>query len=159
MAVSFINNASIAAGAGISTTKLGAGAVLQVVNSQTNGGTFSTTSTSFVDTGYSLSITPTASSSKILIIVTASITTTSTSQQVGATLYRGATSLNTAGLTNYENSSGSGYQWVPSTMMYLDSPSTTSSTSYKVFFKTTGGTGYYGAGNAGVSFTLMEIAA
>lgn len=135
------------------------GAVLQVVNSQTNSGTFSTTSTSFVDTGFALSITPTSATSKILIIVTAAITTTSTSQQVIGTLYRNTTALNSTGLTNYENGSSGGYQWVPSTMMYLDSPSTTSSTSYKVYFRTTGGTGYYGAGNAGVSFTLTEIAA
>ena len=68
MPVSFIQNASIAAGAGISTSKLGAGAVLQVVSTTSNASQSINTQTFTEITSLTTSITPTATTSKILIL-------------------------------------------------------------------------------------------
>ena len=53
----------------VTTNKLGTGAVLQFKHAQLSGlSGVSTTSTSLVDTGISLSITPTSSSNKMVIV-------------------------------------------------------------------------------------------
>jgi len=43
-------------------------------------------------------------------------------------------------------------------MVYLDTPSTTSSTTYTVYLKSTSGTSYLGTGANTNTITLMEIA-
>jgi hypothetical protein len=136
------------------------GAVLQVVSSVVHTAQQSTTSTSFVSTGFSASITPTSATSKILVTATGAITHLTASQAVAITIARGATVLDSTGLAYYENAVPSGYVWVPATMTYLDSPATTSSTTYTVYFKSiSSGTGFFGNATAGVSFVLQEIAA
>ena len=137
------------------------GSVLQVVYSNVHTSQQSTTSTSFVSTGFSASITPTLATSKILVTATGAITNLNANQWVAITIARGSTVLDNTGLAYYENSISSGYVWVPATMIYLDSPATTSSTSYTVYFRASGSgsTGYFGNATGGVSFTLMEIAA
>jgi hypothetical protein len=44
-------------------------------------------------------------------------------------------------------------------MLYLDSPSTTSATSYSVYIKTSASTAYYCINNETASIVLQEIAA
>jgi len=145
------------------------GHVLQVVSTSPNqgGSAFSTSSTSFQDSGFSLSITPSSTSSKILVIANGAMTQTTTSGTgCLATIYRGATNLAngaTNGFAYYENSTSSGFQWVSGTMVTLDSPSTTSSTTYKVYVRAVdngggAGTAYYNINYAGNGITLMEIA-
>jgi len=161
MAVSFINNASIAAAAGISTTKLGAGSVLQVVSTY-YGTTASTNSGSYVDTGLSLSITPTSASSKILVMVThGTPIKTNATTDVNMRLNRASTVLWEFGsdMLNVGASPTNNYG-TTATIQYLDSPATTSSTTYKTQFcngQNNGNTVY--AHIAGSSMTLMEIAA
>jgi hypothetical protein len=147
----------LAAGA-LPSTVIGAGAVLQVVSSVVHTEQQSTTSTSFVSTGFSASITPTSATSKVLIMVTGAITNINLNGYTVLTLARGATVLDSTGLVYMENAA-SGYVWIPTTTMFLDSPATTSSTSYTVYFKAnSGSTGFFGNATAGVTFTLMEIA-
>ena len=69
-----IANAQIASNAAIATTKLGTGAVMQVV-STTKTDTFATNpSSSFIDvTGLSVSITPSSTSSKVLINISENV--------------------------------------------------------------------------------------
>ena len=139
------------------------GSVLQVVNATYSTET-TTSSTSFVDTGLSGSITPLYSTSKILVIATINGTGKGASTQMAFKLLRGSTSL-----FNYESSAtytatiGSNYVGSCG-VEYLDSPSTTSATTYKVQFKSVGGGIIYaqasGAGDGSTSsITLMEIAA
>jgi hypothetical protein len=139
------------------------GSVIQVVNATYSTET-TTSSTSFVDTGLSGSITPLYSTSKILVIATINGTGKGASTQMAFKLLRGSTSL-----FNYESSAtytatiGSNYVGSCG-VEYLDSPSTTSSTTYKVQFKSVGGGIIYaqasGAGDGSTSsITLMEIAA
>ena len=140
-----------------------AGNVIQVVNA-TYTTTTSTTSTSFVDTGLTASITPSSSSSKILVIATVNGVGKDGATQIAFRLLRGSTTI-----SNYESAAaytGSGANnFVGSCgVEYLDSPSTTSSTTYKVQFKSVGGATIYaqsgGAGDGSASsITLMEIAA
>jgi hypothetical protein len=142
----------------LTTTSPKAGNVIQVVNA-TSTSTFSTTSTSFVTTGFSASITPTSSSSKILALLSANGFHGSSSAQVWVTLYRGATEL--SGATNGLNgiSNGAGGIIGVLNFSYLDSPATTSSTTYTIYIRTSAGTGYFNSNNSLVTLQLLEIAA
>ena len=142
------------------------GSVLQVVNTTTQftGNYFSTGSTSLVSTGLTVSITPQFSSSKIFLITNAPCGT-STSGVVGLyTIYRNSTNLATgtspSGLAVLRNSAG--YMENIVTMSFLDSPSTTSSTTYTVYMSVNTGSATFGTlgghvNSAAVSFTAMEI--
>ena len=110
--------------------------VLQVVQT-TKTDTFSTSSTSKVDiTGMSVSITPTSSSSKILIV--ASINYGGTDYNYYCDLLRGSTVLNapssgvnpcTISLCGITTTS---WQIMTGGISFLDSPATTSLTTYKL---------------------------
>ena len=114
-----------------------AGAILQVVSSSTTT-SFSTSSTSFVDlTGMSIAITPTSSSSKILILTSINadyVAQTNVVNLVSTQLLRGSTAIATKATYMGVDVSNNGYCYVPFILSYmdLDSPSTTSSTTYKV---------------------------
>ena len=132
------------------------GHVLQVVNNFiiTN---VSTTSTTFVDSGLSASITPKSTSSKVLAIVNIGgwyVTSGSTGR---VTVYRDDTTNlgnGTYGLMINENSA----EYTAATTQVLDSPSTTSSVEYSVYHHTTGGTSYISWSSYGhFGITLMEI--
>ena len=138
-----------------------AGAVLQVVQG-TASAQDTTTGNSFVVSSLSASITPKFSTSKILIQVS-SVATNTGNGQGNFTIYRGATNLGGggAGQASFQQFySSSGYQFGPLTMVYLDSPATTSATTYAVYFKTQSGstTTVFGSTNITETITLMEIA-
>jgi len=129
--------------------------VLQVV-SGTIQTQISTTSTSFVSTGLTASITPLFSTSKIYVVANGVFETT-TSGNFYATIYRNSTNVGnaTSGMTQL-NSQGN---WYSNTMTYLDSPATTSSTSYTVYYRQgAGNTAYFGGDSCLCTITLMEIA-
>ena len=145
------------------------GSVLQVVNA-TYATEVSTSSNTLSDTGLTASITPTSSTSKILVLVDmsgVSKSTGNTQTNLGFYLLRASTQIiqfeytATYTGTDIQNRVGS------VSCNYLDSPATTSSTTYKVQFNSNGssGTGYVqrGSGGGGTSatstITLMEIAA
>jgi hypothetical protein len=148
-------------------TPASGGKVLQVVQGTITVST-STTSSSFVDSGLTATITPSSTSSRILVLVT--MPSGAMSRSGAATgnygefkLVRGATNLSTAGIgtLNYASSSGQAFYNSPS-FSQLDSPSTTSATTYKVQYSTstTNGTIYVHDGTSGTSaIILMEIGA
>jgi hypothetical protein len=117
------------------------GSILQVV-STTKTDTFSTTSTSFTDiTGLSVSITPSSTSSKIMVF--GSVNVGSAAGQVGAfiNLIRESTNIY-VGDTAGSRISASGYSIATSNqttehmgVTFLDSPATTSSVTYKLALK------------------------
>jgi hypothetical protein len=113
------------------TTQASAGVVLQVVN-VTFSTEVSSSSSTFTDTGISASITPKFSTSKILAIVDIQGAKSSDNTGLDLRLLRGATSIiqfaKNAGYTGTSayNIFGS------ASCSYLDSPATTSSTTYKV---------------------------
>lgn len=132
-----------------------AGSVIQVV--QGNATTESSfTSTSFISTTTTASITPSSATSKILVIAYISIQAGS-SGIVSHTIFRNSTDLGNGG-------SGFGRWFVAGSdvsvcMAYLDSPATTSSTTYDIRVKTSAATAYYNVNNSKSSIILMEIAA
>ena len=138
------------------------GKVLQVVQSSisTSG---STTSSSFVDTGLSVSITPTNSSNKVLVLVNLNgcLTINGGATALQANLLRGSTSIckfADAGL----NGGSTRNDFGDCSVSYLDSPSTTSSTTYKVQAKSSGGSTVYWSNqdNLAIStITALEISA
>lgn len=137
-----------------------AGSVLQVV-SATYSTVVSTTSTSFVTTNLTASITPTSSSSKILILVSLPMYVASASYSGTMTVFRGTvsgTNLGDAtwGFANIFNGAASSQS-----CNYLDSPATTSSTTYTVAIKTenAAATVYSSPNGQKSTITLMEIAA
>ena len=159
----------------ITSAQLPAGSVIQVV-SVIKTDSFTTTSTSLVDiTGLSVSITPTSASSKILILVNVRGTSsdaTANAGDSGITLLRGATAIavSTAGsLKNFMGqlsgrNIGSTAVTASASVSFLDSPGTTSATTYKLQGLAGGGTLFINrdqdGGNGSVSsITLMEIKA
>jgi hypothetical protein len=131
------------------------GGVIQVVGatSTTNN---STTSTSFVATNLTATITPKFSTSRIFISVSGA-GWSGTLQYVYTTIARNSTVLTgSTGLSNFYNNDGA----IPVAFSYLDSPATTSATTYTVYFRVSGGTGrFIETTNGTGTITLMEIAA
>jgi hypothetical protein len=160
-------------GQSIPKAALPTGSVLQVVsNSVTSSSYASTTSTSFVTTGHSCSITPSSTTSKILILVSAycGYNYVSNASYGGFfTVYRNSTNLSGGannGLAALSWSNLSGPSDTNLGISYIDSPSTTSSTTYTVYFfsNNSGGTLTYCCSfgsnlvNSVATITLMEIA-
>ena len=147
----------------LASANLPVGSILQVVQASYSTATSSSDTANYTDTGLSASITPTSSSSKILILVTIP-TLASATYYNGAmfSLVRTSTSVSTLTNTDRVPVSGLAYSTVVTTMQYLDSPATTSSTTYKVQFKVISG----GSGTMTVQhdsnasyITLLEVAA
>ena len=127
-----------------------------------------TSSTSFIDTGRSVSITPTSATSKILVTVITGYWVTGSSgvsDYLASTIYRnGTTNLGQPNDANYGvflNRTGgqdSNYTQMAIGQIY-DSPATTSATTYNYYVKTAAGnTIYYGDQRVWSSITAMEIA-
>lgn len=157
----------------ISASSLPAGSVLQVV-SASKSDTFSTTARSFTDiTGLSLSITPKSATSKILVFMAIQVSNNGVdttmvqmvrdSTAIGIGDARGSRIRNTSQGIFLSNSVSS------LTGITLDSPNTTSATTYKLQTRSDSGTAYINTQSAtgdgsyhGTNYstiTVMEIAA
>ena len=149
---------------GFTDAQMPAGSVLQVV-SATFGTSTSSTTTSWVNTPITASITPTSTSSKILISVNTPVWVASAGTYAGRTsIFRGtSTGTNLGhsalGFANIWNadSTGSGDN---AGMSYLDSPSTTSSQAYTVCMRSEGNSSLITVMDSGTkaTITLQEIA-
>ena len=127
----------------------------------------STTSTSFEDvTGFSVSITPTSSSSKILVVLSCRVNTSSGSNvnsRASISVFRGATHLINQFVGSFFGGTGgtdlNTYNSVNTS--YLDSPATTSSITYQVKFSSDNSgctTSISGGDNPNRStLTVMEV--
>jgi len=141
--------------------------VLQVVQGTTTTTVTSTTST-FIDTGLTASITPTSSTSKILVIVTqqTGIYINSAGEPYGTLrLVRGATNIfapadETMCYIRADAFSGAVRMVNYQSFTYLDSPATTLATTYKTQQKLGSGANFNTqAGSSPSTIILMEIAA
>ena len=139
------------------------GKVLQVVSASV--GNVSTTSTSYADTGLTVDITPAATSSKVLVLVNmVGLSKGAQLSSINMVLVRDSTDIlefeALAGYTASTNENAVG----GTGGTYLDSPSTTSATTYKVQWALAAGTTSYqiGAWYSGSirplsTITVMEI--
>ena len=126
----------------IPKSTLPTGSVLQVVQT-TKTDTFSTASSYTSVTGLSASITPSSSTSKILVTVSlGALSATNSSFKMG--MYRGATPIyvgDAAGSrpqASAQSQTTNNYQAMFGAWSYLDSPATTSSTTYQVYIGSNG---------------------
>ena len=118
-----------------------------------------TSSSSFTQIGPTIAITPSASSSKILINVAGGAFYTASDKKIDATIYRGSTNLGNSNgiMAHFANQS---YLQSPMSMTILDSPSTTNSTTYAVYVKTpTGSSVDIQSSNYKSVITVMEVLA
>jgi hypothetical protein len=132
-----VTTAKIADGA-VTSAKLSAGKVLQVL-STTKTDTFTTSSGTFVDiTGLSVSITPTSTSSKILVLMNSYLGNQASSYITFVRLMRDSTAISigdTAGNRTRATAHqrlGDTYEMSNNSGIILDSPNTTSATTYKL---------------------------
>jgi hypothetical protein len=149
------------------TTQASAGSVLQVVNATYSTEVTSATTT-YADTGLTATITPKFSTSKILVLVGQNgiYRDNSGATYLGARLVRGSTTiLNFEGIAAYISVPASGSTGVGGiSCTYLDSPATTSATTYKTQFASGGNVGTMrlqtpaGGQISTSTITLMEIA-
>lgn len=141
---------------GMTSASMPTGSVLQVVQGSTTS-QVDTSSTSYVDTTLTATITPSSTSSKILVIFHQHFYQPNAAQ-ITMQLVRGSTSLGVMGYALHSGSSIMGF----ASRTHLDSPSSTSATVYKVQMKTNSiaiRANYDdGGGNSVSSITLMEIA-
>ena len=114
------------------TAASGGGKVLQVITGEVTTSTSVATST-FTDVGLSASITPSSTSSKILCMWTMQGSFGSYNSSIGVQLVRGSTNVySTSGLSDVRQGGGGWDYSLARSYYYLDSPSTTSATTYKV---------------------------
>ena len=138
------------------------GKILQVVQG-TTGTTASTTSATYIDTNLSASITPTSATSKILVLVAQNgVYKVNSAAGVNLKLQRGGSDIHGFAIAAFYGVTTELRGSVSTT--YLDSPATTSSTTYKTVFSNDGsGTGtaivQYNSGSSTSTITLLEIGA
>ena len=147
-------------GSGASLTNLPAGGkVLQVVQAQSSTQyNYNGDYTWYQSANYTVSITPSSATSKILIMVQGGRVELSANIEVSTTIYRN-NSVNLFGSLGGggHRALGSGFAG-PCSMVKLDSPSTTSATSYTLWNKGWPSS-YYGIGSSTyMTLTAMEIA-
>jgi hypothetical protein len=142
----------------IPRSALPAGTVLQVLTSIRQGEQ-STTSTSFTNTALSVSITPTSSTSKIFLLYTGSAGNDTTSESFLTFAKNGTNLLGAGGAMRIWLPGSSNYHFGGYSMSYIDSPATTSATTYTVQFRTLSGVVYISGANATDTFSVWEIAA
>ena len=176
MSTLFVNNLNTASGSTITvptgkqlivTDEGGVrvpGSVIQVVHATDSSGQTSTGGQSYVDTGLSCNITPKFSTSKVLVIVGQPLmmsTATTAAREIYYRIVRGSTGLIEGG-SQFDLTHSNAYQstgWFNG-LNFLDSPATTSTTTYKTQFYISGGTSdvYCNYGGTNGSMVLMEIA-
>jgi hypothetical protein len=146
-----------------SAVQASSGRVLQVVNA-TNATTSSTSTNTYVTTNLSASITPSNSANKIFVMVShGGIGKTTSNTSVAVQLLRGSTSIFST-VTGNTGSTGGNYPGNLS-FWYLDTPSTTSSTTYSTQFASDANNAIVYVNNTFFivnpisTITLMEIAA
>ena len=115
-----------------------AGHIVQTVQNALNASSYTTTSTSYqAVTDMSVTITPKFSSSKVLVTFNCggAIVGDSTNQNaVHIRIKRGSTVIRELGRYGYNRNDD--YSSIPIFLTYLDSPSTTSATTYTIEMKT-----------------------
>jgi hypothetical protein len=152
MALTKINNNTLSAITGLPAGV--GGKVLQVVTDVYATETGTTSASYVAVSGFAATITPSSSSNKILILCNASCYVNAADAYLG-TIYRGGTDLGNFGRLYTAAANLGGFI----SLNYLDSPSTTSATTYTYYHQTGAGTGYVSVNNYKSNITLMEISA
>ena len=156
MPVSQINSNSLASGVP-ARSNMPAGSVLQVVR---NGAVLPTTtfsSSSYVDSGASVTITPSSSNSRIMLLFRSPRQSYSGgAPSANYRFYRNTTGIgNDPQTQNNLDDSRYGYSM---SMFFIDTPNTTSSITYRIYARVASGTNFSFSGDDAYEFIAMEIA-
>jgi hypothetical protein len=120
---------------GVPASGMPTGSVIQTVNAAYSTQT-STSSSSYTDTGLTASITPTSSSSKILVIVSVNgVYKNGSNASIGLNVMRNATQITQIAINGLSYTGDTSANQTSGSINYLDSPAATSATTYKVQFK------------------------
>jgi hypothetical protein len=143
--------------AGVPASAMPAGSVIQVVSANDSANTI-TSSTSFVNTGLTVTITPTSSTSKIYVVATGGLDNSNTGNYGYATITRNGLNLGHVnhGFSTIRSTARSLAPWAAS---FLDSPATTSALTYTVQIRADSGTIEFPGTFQTKTITVMEIAA
>ena len=137
------------------------GKIGQVINA-INSTEVASSSSSYVTTGLNANITPTATSSKVLVVVTqAGVGKNSSNTKCQLKLQRGTTDIHQFDSdAGYNAGTASNYVGSSSTC-YLDSPNTTSQTNYRTVFASSANSSNVSVNtnSSDSTITLMEILA
>jgi hypothetical protein len=143
-----------------------AGKIKQVVTATYSTAT-TIASTTLADTGLTATITPTASNSKILVLAMINVEAyrSAPQQGVNVALLRGATTIYNAAKWSFFDGNNQGVTdlYSTSTLSYVDSPATTSATTYKIqgaaTYSSSSGQVVFQSGSTTSTITLLEIGA
>lgn len=142
----------------MAVTIKGSGQVVVQIVQGTYGTQSSTSSTSYVDTGLSASITPTSASNKVLIFINIpDVYNNDAQNRIYLNIVRSSTQI--VEFVKHGNYRGGGQGLVTfgGATSYLDTPATTSATTYKVQIKTNTSSAFWCFDNSTATITLMEI--
>jgi hypothetical protein len=153
---------TVAGGVPSWATPAGGGKVLQVV-SVTYSTQSSTSSTTYQDSGLTASITPSAATSKILVLTSSNVMANRASagtMKGKLNIVRGATEI-LGNVEVFRTGDGSKFQNLTVSYTFLDSPNTTSSTTYKQQYASNEASTevYFNIGSTTSTITLLEIGA
>ena len=142
---------------GMTSASMPSGSVIQVVSANTST-TVTIATTTFTDTGITATITPSYTSSKILVMATVALNH-GNQEGIGIKLLRGSTQIYANGNQfSFLYSDGVVDQYRRGSIYELDSPSTTSATTYKIQAGTYENRSIAISGGSGRSeIILMEI--
>jgi hypothetical protein len=157
---------TVAGGVPTWATPAGGGKVLQVVQG-TLTSNFTTTSGTLVDTGVTATITPSSATSKIMVISSVAAFSINSGASAASTLsqmvlIRTSTALSGDAFGSYKFAASNGPEFYTQlSFNYLDSPATTSATTYKLQAKIIDSTsvGITASATKVASIVLMEIGA
>ena len=145
------------------------GGIIQIRQGTLTAPASTGTSGSFTDTGLSATITPTRADSKVFCMVTLGSISSPGGTSVGFRLVRGSTDIGMPDSTSLQSGFTNIYVSEDTSLFsaafnFLDSPATTSATTYKITWRNSSGTTYLGrfptdsTNYNGVStLTLMEV--
>ena len=139
-----------------SITGLTLGKIRQAITA-TSTSNFSTNNSAFQTTNLTASITPTSSSSRVLIVASGPIANNTQNNSTYMGLSRAGSSITGANGCNSMFTVTGGNSSSPGFCVWLDSPATTSSTAYAVILRVGGGTGSFGVNSESQSIVLLEV--
>ena len=121
----------------------------------------STTSTSFVTSGLAQAITPSSTSSKILLNVVGGSALCQTNSDMFMTIYRDSTNLGVGSdsCLSWIHNDAAQNRYFSHSFGILDSPNSTSAITYTVYWRNSNSTtSYFNQSDTGVFLTVMEVA-
>ena len=137
----------------------GGGGIIQIVQN-THNTESSTSSSSYVASGLTLNITPKFSTSKVLVCFNLPLQSGGHNLRAAVGLHRGGSQIYLAQREAlFNNSSSNNSETVSG--MFLDSPATTSTLTYDVRVRVSGGSGtfYWAVSSTVCTLTAMEVSA